>query len=224
MKQKKGRAWIQRHTSKALVLAAWLTVAGLAAVFYLTGETGKAEAGNIQEGIAGEIIRFHVLANSDTQEDQELKLKVKDRVVDYLSPILSGARDVEETREILKSRLGEISAEAEKLIREQGYAFLVQTELTRCYFPVKTYGDCTFPAGDYEALRVRIGNAEGKNWWCVLYPNLCFLDSLHAVVPEEQKQELRNVLTEEEYDSLLEKEQPKIKFRILDRLFGKTRK
>lgn len=224
MNQEKRRAWIKRHTGKALVMAAWLTAAGLAAVFYLTGEMRHVQAGSIQEGIAGEIIRFHVLANSDTQEDQELKLRVKDGLVDYLAPILSGASDVEETREILKARLGEIGEKAGELIREEGYAYEARAELTHCYFPIKTYGDCTFPAGVYEALRIRIGNAEGKNWWCVLYPNLCFIDSLHGILPEEQKQELQNVLTEEEYDSLLEEEPPKFQFWILDRIFGKTEK
>ena len=72
--------------------------------------------------------------------------------------------------------------------------------MTFCDFPDKTYGDVTFPAGRYEALRIEIGRAEGHNWWCVLYPNLCFLDSVHAVVPEEGKEELRQVLTDEEYE------------------------
>ena len=72
--------------------------------------------------------------------------------------------------------------------------------VVNCYFPDKTYGDVTFPRGYYDALRIEIGKAEGENWWCVLYPNLCFLDSVHAVVPEEGKDKLKNVLDEEEYE------------------------
>ena len=82
-------------------------------------------------------------------------------------------------------------------------------------FPVKTYGDCTFPAGTYEALRVCIGKAEGQNWWCVVFPNLCFADTIHAVVPEKEKQELKNILTEDEYDCLFEGEKKiKIKWKF----------
>ncbi len=72
------------------------------------------------------------------------------------------------------------------------------------YFPVKEYGDLTFPAGDYEALRVRLGSSEGRNWWCVMYPALCFVDSTYQVVPETSKEQLKQNLTEEEYNSLLD--------------------
>ena len=86
------------------------------------------------------------------------------------------------------------------------------------YFPMKSYGDITFPAGYYDALRVTIGRAEGKNWWCVLFPNLCFVDVVHGVVPEESKQQLENILTEEEYESLFQwdKSPYRIRFRFLD--------
>ena len=161
-------------------------------------------AESIQEGIAGEIIRFHVIANSDSQEDQDLKLLVKDQIVKYMEPILKDAGDISETRVRIQDHLGEIEEKATEVIKSQGYDYPVEAGLTKCYFPIKTYGDCTFPAGEYEALRVCIGEAQGKNWWCVLYPNLCFIDSIHAVVPEEQKEELKNVLTEEEYDSLFD--------------------
>ena len=157
----------------------------------------RPKAGRLQ-GIAGDISRFHVLANSDSQEDQRLKLKVKDGLVEYLKPLLSQAKSAEESRAIIESNLSNIQNEAERLIVREGYSYEAGVEMTTCYFPIKTYGDCTFPAGEYEALRIRIGDARGKNWWCVLYPNLCFIDSLHGVVPEEQKQALRNVLTEEE--------------------------
>lgn len=161
-------------------------------------------AESIQEGIAGEIIRFHVIANSDSQEDQDLKLMVKDEIVKYMEPILRDAGDISETRIRIQDHLGEIEEKAAEVIKGQGYDYQAEAGLTKCYFPIKTYGDCTFPAGEYEALRVCIGEAQGKNWWCVLYPNLCFIDSIHAVVPEEQKEELKNVLTEEEYDSLFD--------------------
>lgn len=159
---------------------------------------------SVQEGIAGEILRFHVLANSDSAQDQALKGKVKDHVLEYLQTILEDADSAKETERRIRDHMEQIRREAEEEIKRCGYDYDVQVRLETCYFPVKSYGDCTFPAGNYRALRILIGQAKGHNWWCVLYPNLCFVDSIHAVVPEEEKQELKNVLTEEEYDSLFD--------------------
>lgn len=85
------------------------------------------------------------------------------------------------------------------MIAQAGYDYSVSAQVVRDEFPEKTYGDITFPAGWYKALRIEIGEAKGQNWWCVLYPNLCFMDAVHAVVPEEGKQELKNVLEEDTY-------------------------
>lgn len=164
----------------------------------------RANAANIQQGIAKEIVRFHVLANSDSEEDQALKLEVKTQVVEYCKELLADAETVQQTKEKLQENLENIQKTAKAVITEQGYSYPVEVRLENCYFPMKSYGDCTFPAGNYDALRVCIGEAEGKNWWCVLYPNLCFVDCVHAVVPEKEKQELQHVLTEEEYDSLFD--------------------
>lgn len=186
---------------------------GFTGAFLVTERTEGAQ--EIQQGIADQIIRFHVIANSDTQEDQELKLKVKGEVVDYMQEILRGADGIEETRTRILSHIPDIRREAGRVIREEGYTYPVTVELTDTYFPIKTYGDCTFPEGTYEALRIKIGKAQGKNWWCVLYPNLCFVDATHAVVPEEEKQMLKNVLTEQEYNSITEETPVKIRFRYL---------
>ena len=197
--------WLWRHRRPVVAVCCILSVLGITAAVILTVQgRGAMAAESIQEGIAGEIIRFHVIANSDSQEDQDLKLMVKDEIVKYMEPILRDAGDISETRIRIKDHLGEIEEKAAEVIKGQGYDYQAEAGLTKCYFPIKTYGDCTFPAGEYEALRVCIGEAQGKNWWCVLYPNLCFIDSIHAVVPEEQKEELKNVLTEEEYDSLFD--------------------
>lgn len=158
----------------------------------------------IQKGIAEEIVRLHVVADSDDKDDQALKLKVKDRVVHYAKELLADAGSAEETKARIRAHLTEIQKEAEAEARAQGCKDPVTAKLENCYFPMKTYGDCTFPAGNYDALRICIGEAKGHNWWCVLYPNLCFVDALHAVVPEKEKQELKNVLTEEEYASLFD--------------------
>ena len=169
----------------------------------------------IQQGIAKEIIRFHVLANSDSEEDQGLKIKVKNRVVEYLHELLGDDTTLEETREAILSHMEEIRDISREVIRREGYAYPVTAGLTTAYFPEKTYGDCTFPPGEYEALQIKIGEAEGHNWWCVLYPSLCFVDDTHGVVTEEKKEELKNVLTEEEYDTITDTPRIKITFKWL---------
>ena len=167
----------------------------------------------VQQGIAKEIFRLHVVANSDTEEDQNLKLHVKTRIVDYLEDVLGEDRSLEATKEGVLTHLNEIEDTARQTIEEEGYDYPVTAAVEKTYFPDKTYGDCTFPAGEYEALNVKIGEAEGHNWWCVLYPSLCFIDESHGVVSEEKKEDLKEVLTEEEFLTILNdpKERDKVK-------------
>ena len=211
--------WMWIYRKKLVAGCCILTALGILAAISLTVQARKNQQPvAVQQGIAKEIIRFHVLANSDSDEDQALKMQVKEAVIAQMEPILKDAQDITETRALIKKFLPEIKKMAVKEIEKAGYDYPVSAKLTECYFPMKSYGDCTFPAGRYEALRICIGKAEGKNWWCVLYPNLCFIDSIHAVVPEDQKEELKNVLTEEEYESLFDwkKSDFKIKTRWLE--------
>lgn len=173
----------------------------------------------IQQGIAGEVFRLHVVANSDKDADQELKLKVKTGIVNYLEEILGEDATLEDTKEAVLVHLPEIEEKAENIVAQQGFAYPVQAVVERTYFPDKTYGDCTFPAGEYEALNVRIGEAAGHNWWCVLYPSLCFIDDTYGVVTEEKKGDLKSVLTEEEFREILQNPQEKKKVRIGFRWF-----
>ena len=154
----------------------------------------------VQEKLSEEVFRFHVIANSNSAKDQELKLKVKENIIAYMEEELPESDSVERTQEWAVSNMQEIEQIAERTLQEEGCDYAVRGEIVNCYFPDKTYGDVTFPKGYYDALRIEIGKAEGENWWCVLYPNLCFLDAVHAVVPEEGKEKLKNVLDEEEYE------------------------
>lgn len=168
-----------------------------------------------QNGLAEEVFRFHVLANSNSDADQELKRKVRDGILSYMKEQLSEEADKEETKSWAEEHLKELEMAARKIIVEEGYFYDVKAKVETVSFPKKTYGDITFPAGDYEALRILIGEAAGNNWWCVLYPNLCFIDSVHAVVPEEEKEELEQVLTEEEYQLITVGTRFKIKWFFL---------
>ena len=153
-----------------------------------------------QQGLAEEVFRFHVLANSDSDADQKLKIKVRDAVLSYMKAVLPEDVSKQETKEWIENHLAELEHVAVRTMRSFGYNYSAKAQVKKMYFPEKRYGDVVFPKGNYEALRVVIGEGAGKNWWCVLYPNLCFIDSVCAVVPEDGKEELRGVLTEDEYE------------------------
>lgn len=170
------------------------------------------------EEIAGKVIRFHVLANSDTGKDQDLKLKVRDAVGAYMQPKLSGISDIEASRQVIRDNLSQIVRTAEDVVAREGYTYEVEASLLVTDFPQKTYGDYTFPEGRYEALEVVIGAGRGHNWWCVMYPNLCFYNSVYEVVDEEAEKSLQRALTAEEYKSLMEGKDYKVRFALLERV------
>lgn len=175
-------------------------LAGILISLLVTGIVVNTKQSRMQQNLAKEVFRFHVLANSDSEEDQALKMQVKEAVIAYMKEEIPSSDSVEMTKEWAKSHLDAIVNLAEAVLLEEGYAYEVTAEVTTCDFPEKTYGDITFPPGEYEALRIEIGEAKGQNWWCVLYPNLCFIDAVHAVVPEEGKKDLKNVLEEDTYE------------------------
>lgn len=170
----------------------------------------------MQEDIAGKVLRFHVLANSDSREDQALKLAVRDAVGVEMAEVLAGAGDREACEKIINANLNRIKATAERVVEEWGLDYEVEAALEEVDFPVKTYGDYTFPAGKYEALRVVIGEGEGHNWWCVMYPNMCFSGSVYEVVDEEAEEKLREVLDEEEYETVLSSGDYEVRLKCLD--------
>ena len=136
----------------------------------------------MQKGIAEKIIRFHVIANSDTKADQNLKLAVRDAVGIKMSGLLKDAADRSRSEAVIRKNMEDMKQTAEKVIAERGYDYDVDICLTDTDFPVKTYGAYTFPAGNYEALEIVIGAGKGHNWWCVMYPNMCFSDTMYEVI------------------------------------------
>lgn len=171
-------------------------------------------AETLQKGIASEIIRFHVIANSDSTEDQALKLKIKEAVTSYLEPLLKDAGSTEQARELLKSQLASLKCLADSIILENGFTYTSKASISNDYFPLKVYGDLSLPPGDYEALRIELGEAKGQNWWCIMFPPLCFVDATYSVVPKESKNQLKYFLTEDEYTSILSKDKPKVKVKF----------
>lgn len=204
-----------------------LLITGIALGLLITGTLmhlyGKALEGQArQRAIAEQIIRLHVIANSDSEEDQEVKLKVKESIITYLRGEMQDAVTVEEARQAIRDHISEVEEIAREKLSAEGYPYGASASLEKCYFPVKEYGDMTFPAGEYEALRVKLGENQGSNWWCVMYPTLCFVDSIYQVVPDDSKEKLKESLSEEEYNSLLDgDENISYGWRIWDFLCGR---
>ena len=142
----------------AFLLSALLSFTGFAAVC---------------EEIPSQVLRLHVLANSDSEADQELKLQVRDRILKESAGMLDGIGDRSEAEQAVSLRLPELREAAQKEIRARGFRYPVAVSLEKAYFPTKTYGDVTLPAGEYDALEVTIGSGKGHNWWCVIFPPLC---------------------------------------------------
>ena len=174
----------------------------------------------VQEQIAEKVLRFHVLANSNSEEDQKLKLQVRDAIGGLLQEKMAQVENREECEKFITEWIPKIEQTAAAVIEENGYDYSVCARLEETDFPVKTYGAYTFPAGRYEALRVTIGEGAGENWWCVLYPNMCFENSMYEVVDERGEKALREVLDEKEYEAVLKEGNYQIRLRILD-FFGK---
>jgi len=134
------------------------------------------------------LIRFHVIANSDSEEDQLLKYAVRDEILKKFSPLAARSSSLEESREMLLTMTGEFQQTAGRVVREWGRDYPVSVEYGVYPFPAKAYGDIVLPGGDYEAVKIKIGEARGANWWCILFPPVCFVNAKEStVVPVDGK-------------------------------------
>lgn len=177
----------------------------------------------VSSNLSNNVFRLHIIANSDSEEDQNLKYIVRDNLLEYMNKICSNCSTKDDAIQIVNSHLQEFQEIAEKTIKENGYSYPVTVEVGNFEFPTKTYGDISFPAGNYDALRVKIGESNGKNWWCVMFPPLCFIDTTTGVVSEESKEQLQENLEEEEYKIVSDTDNPgfAIKFKLIE-LFEKS--
>ncbi|MBQ9779660.1 MAG: stage II sporulation protein R [Clostridia bacterium] len=166
------------------------------------------------------VLRLHVLANSDTEEDQALKLKVRDAVLEVTAPLLNGVTDRDGAEAVVRNHMADIKAAAEAVIVENGSDQTVTVMLDMEEYPTRNYESCAFPAGEYLSLRVCLGDAEGQNWWCVLFPPLC----LSAATEKEDAEDafIQVGLTKDQYGIITETEDTKyrIRFKILETVKG----
>lgn len=147
-------------------------------------------------------IRFHILANSDSVSDQALKMLVKESVVNYIYEKTGDFKTVDEVKNFILNNDKTIKSMATKAIADNGYDYTVSSTFGFSDFPVKTYGDVIFPKGTYTSYTIKIGNGKGHNWWCVLYPPLCFVDVSTGVLPDNSKKKLRNSLSDTQYHTV----------------------
>ncbi len=175
----------------------------------------KSYSNAISSELLNAVFRLHVLANSNSDEDQQLKLKVRDSLLSYMNNLCSNCNTKKEAMEIANSHKNEFQKIAENVIIENGYNYPVKININNFYFPTKSYGDISLPSGYYDALRVEIGNAKGKNWWCVMFPSLCFIDISSGIVSSEGKENLEKNLDSESYELISEnKTSPEFKFKF----------
>ena len=177
----------------------------------------------ISSNLSDSVFRLHIIANSDSSADQELKLKVRDKIIEYMNTLTSNSSDKKDVISIVNNHLDSFKEIALNTIKENGYNYDVNIEIGNFHFPTKSYGDISFPAGNYDALKIEIGDAIGQNWWCVLFPPLCFVNSSTGVVPDDSKNTLKENINSESYEIISEGNNIndntsaiKIKFKIIE--------
>lgn len=188
-------------------------------IFLLSLNYTKAISNNLSDSV----FRLHIIANSNSEADQNLKLKVRDNIIKYMNSLTLNSADKNNIISIVSNNLNSFKDIAIKTIQENGYNYNVNIEIGNFYFPTKTYGDISFPSGTYDALKIEIGEAIGQNWWCVLFPPLCLVGSSTGIVPEESKNILKDNINSEGYELISEGNNfdnnvpdIKIKFKIIE--------
>ena len=159
--------------------------------------------------ISDEVFRFHILANSDEDYDQQLKLKVRDKVLLYTESLFEKAKSKEEAENLISNNLQDICNTAQKEVTDNGYDYTVTAQITKMYFTTRTYESYTLPSGMYDALRITIGSGEGHNWWCVMYPSICISSE------KSQDEAAKETFNDNQYD-IVKNEKYEYKFKIVE--------
>lgn len=159
--------------------------------------------------LSQDVFRLHILADSDSEADQNLKIKVRDEVLDYTEDLFNSANSKEEAESIISDNLQSISNVAYQTVLDNGYDYVVTAEITNMYFTTRYYEGYTLPSGMYDALRITIGEGEGHNWWCVMYPSICISSA------EDKESKAKEALGDDEYNIVCN-EQYQYKFKVVE--------
>jgi len=176
----------------------------------------------LSEQLSEKILRLHIIADNYSDEAQAIKLLVRDAICEYLRPLPEEIDTKVEVCTYLNQHMPELIAIADNILKQNNCTYNASAAIENRYFPLKTYGAYAFPPGEYDALCITLGSGQGQNWWCLAFPSLCLLDGTYAVTDEGSGQQLKILLTDEEYEAILIQE-PKIRFRfrLLEWLKGK---
>jgi stage II sporulation protein R len=190
-------------------------------LFSLVFITISSYAISVSTDLSNNFFRLHILANSDSEEDQALKLKVRDNIIEYMETLTYDGLSKEEVVTLTQNHLDDFKKIAEETIKKEGFDYKVSLKIDNFYFPTKVYGNISLPAGYYDGLKIEIGEAKGQNWWCSLFPPLCFVDISSGVIDEEAEKNLKNNLSEEDFAIITsDSETVKLKFKIVE-MFSK---
>lgn len=202
------------RTLKQLAL---LVLLFLAFLFFTISSYAK----SVSSDISDNFFRLHILANSNSEEDQKLKLKVRNEILKYMETLSYDGLQKSDAINLTRDNLENFKEIAINTIKSEGYDYPVNLEIGNFYFPTKEYGNISLPAGYYDALKINIGKAEGNNWWCSLFPPLCFVDISSGVIDESSKETLNENLTDDEFDIITNDNQTvKLKFKLVE-MFSK---
>ncbi len=166
----------------------------------------------VSDSLSHKVLRLHILANSDCADDQQIKLAIRDRLLESAGELFEGSENLEQSKAIASENLSKIEQVANSVLAKEGYPYTAHAELVNMYFPTRVYGNVTLPAGNYNALRITLGKAEGQNWWCVLYPCLC----VPAAQDIESEEILSGVLSQDEISLVLSSPKYEPRFAILE--------
>lgn len=174
----------------------------------------------VQSDLQNGLIRLHIIADGDDEEAQTVKLKVRDAVLAEMSEKFA-CKDIEMSRQTIEENLGTIEEIADRTLRENGFTYTSRVEYGKFAFPQKSYGNVTLPAGDYYGVRVILGSGGGRNWWCVMYPPMCFAENSAGEMDKESDKELRDNLCDETYDIITGSGgEIEVKFKIVELVHG----
>ncbi len=174
-------------------------------------------ANSVSSDLQDSVFRLHIVANSDSEEDQNLKLLVRDNILAYMKEISSDISSKEEAIALANAHIPEFYDIARKTIADNGYDYDVKLSIGKFDFPTKVYGDISLPCGIYDALKIEIGEAKGHNWWCVMFPTLCFVDVSSGSLDDDSKEVLESSLNDEEFKLISENDSIfNFKFKIVE--------
>lgn len=173
---------------------------GILVLVGIAGTVVTVYSDNTVKGLSDNLIRLHILAESDSDIDQEVKLKVRDEILRYMTGKLDLSNSIHESVDVIKGELPNIESIAAQVLEANGHPGVAAAEFGNFTFPTKQYENIELPAGNYNALRVTLGEGEGRNWWCVVFPPLCFADSAEGKISQEADAKLKQELSDDQYN------------------------